>query len=169
MVAFEHSSGYHHLVGPTDQVGMQPLRDAQVVLGVQLPSRFQLSSGSELIQGIGPNGLQHCNPRLTSVVLCDGGQTVIDELGNEVERVGVEQISADSSDGIDVRPSGEYAEAVEERLLSCIEQVMRPGDGVAQSFLPRRSLPAVAERSSAVSSLLSRAAGLNSLVRAAAS
>ena len=48
-------------------------------------------------------------------------------------------IRGDGADGVQVGPTGEDRQATEERLLRGREQVVRPGDGVAQRLLPTGS------------------------------
>jgi hypothetical protein len=118
--------------------------------------RRRLAGPRELLLGVLADGLKHPEARLLAGT--DGAldQAAVDQYPEPLEHVASRQVSA-AADGLGrfQRPAtGEDGQAPEQRLLTRAEQVVAPGERLAQRLLALRQVgrPAGQQRESPVQS-----------------
>ena len=100
----------------------------------------ELALGEQLVVREVRNGLQQRNTQLASVILGGAHHAEVDERGDGVERVEAALVELrHGGDPFEVGPASEHAEPSEHDALVGSEQVVAPGDGVAEALLAGRS------------------------------
>ena len=113
--------------------------ELQKVRGMALPRSFTFAFPVELSERKLPDGLEHAVARLLAALI-DAHQALVDQRAEAVEDV---QLSGRVHHGVrrlEGPAADEDAEASKERLLPGREQVVAPGDRVAQRPLSRRRI-----------------------------
>jgi hypothetical protein len=106
-------------------LGLLPNRKPEEELGVPAAYPSELRAFFEALAGVFANRLQHLEPVLA----------LLDEALFDQGRKGVEVCVADLLGCEEREPSDENGEPGEEQLLVLVEQLVAPGDGVAERAL----------------------------------
>ena len=118
----------------------QRLGKGHEVGGVATSRGVQLARGRELLEPELPDRLQHAEARVR--VGCGQGphQTLVGEGGDAGEDIERAVLTKDRLRRLERPTATEDGQPPKERRLVPLEQVVAPGDGVAQGALPRRSI-----------------------------
>ncbi len=117
-----------------------PLGQVEAPGSVGTPDRRLLAARGELLQGVLADGLQHPEPGLAVGARLPMEQAPVDQRREGREDVELRAVArpADRLRRLQRTAAGEDGQAAEEDPLLFGEQVVAPGDGVAQGAQPRR-------------------------------
>ena len=126
--------------GRLEELGAQRLGKRHEVLGVATSRGVDLARGRELLETELPDRLQHAEARVRAGCRHGPHQTLVGEGGDPGEDVERAVVTDDRLRRLERPTAAEDGQPAKEGRLVPLQQVVTPGNGVAQGALPRRSV-----------------------------
>ena len=127
-------------LGRLEELGAQRLGERHEVLGVATSRGVDLARGRELLETELPDRLQHAEARVRAGCRHGPHQALVGEGGDPGEDVERAVVTDDRLRRLERPTAAEDGQPPKEGRLVPLQQVVAPGDGVAQGALPRRGV-----------------------------